>query len=326
MIKGNRQFHPAQLLVVSFLAVILIGTGLLSLPWSTGEGGITLIDAFFTSTSAVCVTGLLVRDTPTCFTPFGQMVILILFQLGGLGIMTFSTLVLLVAGQKISITERLLIQGEFHHSRPKNLTALIRNIFLYTFLIEGVGAVLFYLRWSGQGKPGRVFFLSLFHSASAFCNAGFSLFSDSFERFRGDVWLNGILILLIILGGLGFLVLQECRKYVQARIKGKKHRLSLHTRMVLSLTLALILFSFIVFLVVEWHFSLEGYSTGEKIMTALFQVVTPRTAGFNTINLNAVGTATTGLLIFLMFVGASPGSTGGGIKTSTIGVLLAFIG
>lgn len=312
--------------MVSFLAVILIGTGLLSLPWSTGEGGITLIDAFFTSTSAVCVTGLLVRDTPTCFTPFGQMVILILFQLGGLGIMTFSTLVLLVAGQKISITERLLIQGEFHHSRPKNLTALIRNIFLYTFLIEGVGAVLFYLRWSGQGKPGRVFFLSLFHSASAFCNAGFSLFSDSFERFRGDVWLNGILILLIILGGLGFLVLQECRKYVQARIKGKKHRLSLHTRMVLSLTLALILFSFVVFLVVEWHFSLEGYSTGEKIMTALFQVVTPRTAGFNTINLNAVGTATTGLLIFLMFVGASPGSTGGGIKTSTIGVLLAFIG
>ncbi|MFH1944504.1 MAG: potassium transporter TrkG, partial [Acidobacteriota bacterium] len=129
-----------------------------------------------------------------------------------------------------------------------------------------------------------------------------------------------------ILGGLGFLVLHECRDYVLSRIKGTKHRLSLHTRMVLSLTLALILFSFIVFLVVEWHFSLEGYGPGEKILTALFQVVTPRTAGFNTINLNAVGTATTGLLIFLMFVGASPGSTGGGIKTSTIGVLLAFIG
>lgn len=325
LIKGDRQFNPAQLLVVSFLVAILVGTGLLTLPWSTEEGGITLIDAFFTSTSAVCVTGLIVRDTPTCFTPFGQVVLLVLLQLGGLGIMTFSTLVLLVAGRKISITERLLVEGEFHHSGSKNMTSLIRNIFLYTFAIEGIGAVLFFVRWGGSWKPGRVFFLSLFHSISAFCNAGFSLFSDSFESFRGDPWLNGILILLIILGGLGFLVLHECGTFFLTRVNGKKHHFSLHARMVLSLTLILILVSFFVFLVSEWNVSLKSYGTGEKILTALFQGVTTRTAGFNTINMNTVGTATTGLLIFLMFVGASPGSTGGGIKTSTIGVLLAFL-
>ena len=295
------------------------------LPFSTHDGHVSFIDALFTSTSAVCVTGLIVQDTATFFTPPGQVIILFLFQLGGLGIMTFSTLILLVAGRKISITDRINVQEEFHHSGAKNFSSLVRNIFFFTLSIELVGTLFLFLQWAGRMPKGKALFQAFFHSVSAFCNAGFSTFSNSFEDYAGHTGINLILIGLIILGGMGFLVLQECRGCFRTVLAGKRRRMSLHSKMVLSLTLALVTISLVLFLVLEWNKSLQEYAFGKKVLMGLFQVVTPRTAGFNSMNLNTLSVASVALLICLMFIGASPGSTGGGLKTSTVGVITAFM-
>jgi trk system potassium uptake protein TrkH len=252
-------------------------------------------------------------------------VILLLFQLGGLGIMTFSTLIMLVAGKSISIKDRVLIQEGFRHAPSRDVRGLIKDVFLYTFIIEGAGALLLFLRWTGEFSWDRALPLSIFHSVSAFCNAGFALFGDSFVRYRGDVWINAVLLPLIVLGGLGFLVLSECRENLRRGFRGLRVQLSLHTRLVLQATTFLIAAGWVLFLALEWRRSLAGMPPGEKILAALFQVVTPRTAGFNTMDLNTLGFAAVFLLIMLMFVGASPGSTGGGVKTSTLGVILAFL-
>ena len=323
--KGEKKFSPAQFLALSFLAAIALGTGLLLLPFSTRSGHISFIDALFRAASSVCVTGLTVQDTATYFTGFGQAVNLFLFQLGGLGIMTFSTLILLVAGKKISFTDRIIIQQGFHHSSPHNVKTLIRNIFLYTFGLEAAGALFLFLHWRKTLPFGRDIFHSIYHSISAFCNAGFSLFSTSFESFRSDTWINLTLIFLIILGGIGFLVLQEGKNAIRAFLKRKKPRLSLHARIVLTFTFFLILFPFILLLAVEWDSAFQDFSVKEKILSSLFQVVTARTAGFNTLKIGLLSFPSVMLLILLMFIGASPGSTGGGIKTSTFGVIFAFL-
>lgn len=310
---------------MSFLAAIGIGTVLLLLPLSTHSGHISFVDALFTSTSAVCVTGLTVQNTATYFSRFGQAVILFLFQMGGLGIMTFSTLILLVAGKKISIQERIIIKQDLHHASVKNVAALVKGAFIYALTIEAAGALFLYLRGYGQEPRGQALFSSVFHAVSAFCNAGFSVFQDSFVSYKGDVWVNAVLILLIVLGGLGFLVLSEGVEALSRLFKGSKPRLSLHAKLVGTMTLFLIVLPFFVFLVVEWEGALAGFSPREKVLTALFQVITPRTAGFNTMDLNSLSAATVFLMICLMFIGASPGSTGGGVKTCTVGVLFAFV-
>ncbi len=283
------------------------------------------MDALFTSTSAVCVTGLIVQDTATYFTPIGQTVILILFQLGGLGIMAFSTLILLVAGRKISIQDKIIIQQDYHHTAAKNVKSLIKNIFLYAITIEGVGTLFLFLKWHGKFPGLKGLFYSLFHAISAFCNAGFSVFSDSLESFRGDVWTNATIMTLIVLGGLGFLVLSESTDIVSRIIRHVERRMSLHSKMVWIMTLFLIVFPFLSFLLIEWNHTLQGFPLKEKILASLFQVITPRTAGFNTMELGSLNPAAIFMLISLMFIGASPGSTGGGVKTSTIGVIFAFI-
>jgi trk system potassium uptake protein TrkH len=323
--KGEKKFSPSQFLAISFLAAIALGTGLLLLPFSTRSGHISFIDALFRSTSSVCVTGLTVQDTASSFTGFGQAVNLFLFQLGGLGIMTFSTLILLVAGKKISFTDRVIIQHGFHPSSPKNVKTLIQSIFLYTLGLEAAGALVLFLHWRKEFPFGRDVFLSVYHSISAFCNAGFSLFSTSFESFRNDTWINLTLVFLIVLGGIGFLVLQESKNAIRAFLKRKKPRLSLHAKIVLSFTFFLIAIPFVLFLAVEWNSTLQNFSVKEKILSTLFQVVTARTAGFNTMNLGILSFPSVMLLILLMFIGASPGSTGGGIKTSTFGVIFAFL-
>jgi trk system potassium uptake protein TrkH len=302
-----------------------MGTVLLLLPVSTHSGHISFIDALFTSTSAVCVTGLIVQDTATYFSSFGKAVILILFQLGGLGIMTFSTLILLVAGKKISIQDKIIIQQGYHHASAKNVKSLIKNIFFYSLIIEFAGTLILFLHWHRKFSGPKGLFLSLFHSVSAFCNAGFSLFSDSFVSFRGDVLVNITVVVLIVLGGVGFLLLSEGSDIIASLWRRKRGQTSLHSKLVFLMTFILIVFSFALFLLMEWNKSLEGFSVKEKILSALFQIVTPRTAGFNTMDLNTLSYAAVFLLIFLMFVGASPGSTGGGVKTSTLGVLLAFV-
>jgi len=285
----------------------------------------SFVDALFTSTSAVCVTGLIVKDTATFFSPFGQVVIIVLIQLGGLGIMTFSTLILMVAGKRISIKDRIIIQNGFQSSAPRDMTSLVKNIFLYTLTIEFLGCLSLFLRWQRQFSCLQALFHSVFHSISAFCNAGFSRFSQNLAGYRGDIWVNLTMILLIVLGGLGFLVLQELKEGFSGIIRRKKIHLSLHARLVLTLTSCLIFFPFIIFFIIERNNSLKMFSLKEKILTSLFQTVTPRTAGFNTMELGTLGVASAFLLIILMFIGASPGSTGGGVKTSTVGVILAFL-
>lgn len=324
-IRGERRFQPAQFLTMSFVVAILVGTVLLLLPFSTKSGHISFVDALFTSTSGVCVTGLIVQDTGTYFTPIGQIIIMVLFQLGGLGIMTFSTLILLVAGKKISIKDKIIIQQKFSHTSHKDFKSLIRNIFFYTLLIEFVGAISFFIIWHKKFTVPKAIFNSVFHSISAFCNAGFSLFSDSFLSYRGDTWINVTLILLIVLGGLGFLVLHDVNDIFFGSARRKRIQISLHTKLILTMTFFLIVFSFIFFLLIEWNSSLGNFALKEKIFSSLFQVITARTAGFNTMNLNTLSFAVVFLLISLMFIGASPGSTGGGVKTSTIGVIVTFI-
>jgi len=324
-ILRQKRFHPARVLAASFLAAILVGTILLLLPVSTVSKKIGLVDALFTATSAVCVTGLVVVDTATYFTRFGQIVILCLIQLGGLGIMTFSTMILLAAGRRISFQDRILVQESFLPAAPKDFRTLIRNVFIMTGLIEIAGASLLFIRFSQLFPWPTALFNSLFHSITAFCNAGFSTFSQNFKGFTGDILVNLTIIGLIILGGLGFLVVQEMF-YFSLLAKGKRSfHFSLHSKLVLSLTANLIIFPFLLFFWLEKSSGLGSVGWKEKILASLFQVVTPRTAGFNTIDLQSLRTASVFLLIGLMFVGASPGSTGGGIKTVTVGVVLAFL-
>lgn len=313
------------MLALSFAIAIFIGAVLLMLPFSTVSGHLSFIDALFTSTSAICVTGLIVVDTATYFTLVGRIIIIFLIQLGGLGIMTFSTMVLLVAGRSISISDRVLVQEGYHPGSPRDFRVLIKSIFLFTLIIESAGILLLSLRFIKNDPWPKALFSGFFHAVSAFCNAGFSVYSDNLMGYRGDILVNLTVACLIILGGLGFLVLQESASAVPNLIKRKKVRLSLHSKMVLTMTSALIGISFAIFFVLESKGALKAFSLKEKILASFFQVVTPRTAGFNTINLTSLGTATAVFLMLLMFIGASPGSTGGGVKTSTFGVFLAFL-
>jgi len=324
-IKGEKRFQPAQFLAISFIITILAGSGLLLLPLATRSGHISFVDALFTSTSGVCVTGLIVQDTATFFTPIGQIIILVLIQLGGLGIMTFSTLILLAAGKRISIKDRIIVQQDFHHTAPRDIKSIITRVFLYTLILEGIGAFSLFFRWLREYSWLESICKAVFHSVSAFCNAGFSLFSGSFLSFRGDIWINLTIMLLIILGGVGFLVLDEVRNIFFRLIKRKKIKVSLHTELVMIITAVLILLPSLIFLAVEWNQALAGFSLKDKVFSSFFQIVTPRTAGFNTLNLNLLSLPIIFLLIMLMFIGASPGSTGGGVKTCTIGVIFAYL-
>ncbi len=310
---------------MSFVCAILIGTLLLSLPFSTQSGQISFVDALFTATSAVCVTGLTVQDTAAYFSPVGHVILLVLFQMGGLGIMAFSTLILLVAGKKISVKDRIIVQQGYTPSSIKNVKGLIRNIFAYTLIIEGLGTTFLYVHWCSQSPGPRTLFRSAFHCVSAFCNAGFSLSSESFVSCRGDFWVNIIIIGLIIAGGLGFLVLQEIKGVFGSWVRRKKMHISLHTKLVLSLSVFLIIVPALLFFAIEGGRAMQDFGVKERILASFFQAVTARTAGFHTMDLNTLSVASVFLLILLMFIGASPGSTGGGVKTSTFGVIFAFL-
>lgn len=283
------------------------------------------MDALFTSTSAVCVTGLIVQDTPTYFTLTGQIIILVLIQLGGLGIMTFSTMILLVAGRKIAVTDRILVQEGFLPGAPRDFRSLVKSIFFFTFSIEFIGFLFLFLRFQKDLPLLKALYSSLFHAVSAFCNAGFSVFSNSLMSYRGDILVNLTVVFLIILGGLGFLVIHEAVRAIANLFKGVKVQISLHSKLVLLVTVVLIIGSYLLFFLLEAGNSMKNFSLKEKILASLFQVVTPRTAGFSTMDLTALSTTTVLVMILLMFIGASPGSTGGGVKTSTFGVVLAFI-
>ena len=323
-----RRLNPPQIVALSFLLTIVIGTVLLSLPISVqGRENLSLIDAVFTATSATCVTGLIVKDTAGFFSPFGRLVILLLFQSGGLGIMTLSTLFAILLGRKLTIRRKVIVQNALDRHKIEGLTTLIKYILVVTFGIEILGAFLLFLKW--VQAPGvsvnQAVWWSIFHSVSAFCNAGFSLFSNSFIGYKDNYYIIFVMSIMIILGGIGFVVLLDIKSlnfWRKNRFFILK-RLNLQAKIVLTLTVFLILLGMAFFLFSENQNVLQDLSWKNKIFTSYFQSVTSRTAGFNTIDIGALRIGTLFFLIFLMFIGASPGSTGGGIKTATFGVVLA---
>jgi len=314
------RLNTAQIIAISFIITISIGTILLTFPTATADGlGTPFLDAVFTATSATCVTGLIVRDTPTYFSQFGQIVILILIQLGGLGIMTYSAFVAIIIG-RFTLDQRKLIQEMFEEER--NVYNTILYIFKMTITIELAGALLLFLRWHFYFRDtGKTIYFSIFHAVSAFCNAGFSLFSDSLVRFASDPFTNITIGSLIVAGGIGFIVVYE----VSNLIRGRRRTLSPHSKLVLSTSLALLLIGFISIFYLEFDGVLIHQSFISKVFSSMFQSITARTAGFNTVPVNALKEVTLSVLIVLMFIGASPGSTGGGIKTSTFAVLFLSV-
>ncbi|MFW6389525.1 MAG: TrkH family potassium uptake protein [Halanaerobiales bacterium] len=318
----KKDFTPAQILALGYLAIILIGTILLMLPVATTNAhGLDFISALFTSTSATCVTGLIVVNTSTAFTIFGQTVIMILIQIGGLGIMTMSTMIAFVIGKKITLKERMVIQEDLNQFKISGVVRLVRYVLAVTFIIEGTGAFILFLRLIKDYNFLRALYLSIFHAVSAFNNAGFDLFGNSLEGFTGDITINFVVMILIILGGIGFAVIIELYNN-----KGL-NKTSLQTKIVLTITIILIVVGFISILGLEFtnEATIGNLPFSEKMLSSLFLSVTPRTAGFNTIPTGSLRSSTLFLVIVLMFIGASPGSTGGGIKTTTFGVLLITV-
>ncbi len=316
-----RRMKAETVFVLSYLTVILIGGVLLWLPFSQKVHPLSFLDALFTSTSALCVTGLTVVDTGSRFSGIGQGVILVLIQTGGLGITTYSVWFFLSLGRNVGIKSRFYLQSVFSPRPLDEIRGLLRLIFQYTFLIEGIGALLLFLYWSPVYPVPRALYLAVFHSVSAFCNAGFSLFPDSLVGYRDSYLVNLTLIGLIVSGGIGFPVAYElmelfCKKRAKVRV-----RMSLHTRLVLIMTLVLILGGAGLIYGIEYNDALERCSFFSGLLAALFQSVTARTAGFNTLEMASLTNASLLLLILLMFIGASPGSCGGGIRTTTFAVL-----
>lgn len=322
--KRASALSPAQIVVVGFAVTILVGAMLLNLPFASKSGeSVGFINALFTATSATCVTGLVVVDTGTYWTNFGKVIIIGLIQVGGLGFMSMATLFSMLIGKKISLRERLIIQESLNQNDLAGLVRLTRHILIGTFIIEAIGALLLSSVFIPEKGIAKGLAYGLFHSISAFCNAGFDLVGDgrSLTPYVDNITVNLTICSLIILGGLGFTVIADVLQ------KGKAQRLSLHTKIVLTMTAVLILAGFALFSLFEAGnpSTLGGLSAKGRVLGALFQSVSPRTAGFNTIDLAAMTDSSKFLTIILMFIGGSPASTAGGIKTSTFALLVIAI-
>lgn len=330
---SNRNINPALLFVYSFLFIIFLGTGLLMLPTATYTG-ITLTNAFFTSTSAVCVTGLIVVDTATYFTPLGQIFIIVLIQLGGLGIMTFTSFFGYFFRGGASFGNEFLLKELINEEKIGEIFNTLLKIITITFSIEAIGALFIYTAIPSSLFTGKLPALgfSVFHSVSAFCNAGFSTLSSGLYQpgFRDNYTLHYIIGLLIIIGGLGFPIVFNYARLFRYYLKNKYNQIFtkaeyihvpkiilVNTRIVMITTLLLIFGGFVFFMFSEYNHSLKGLSIAGKIAGAFFASVTARTAGFNTVDLSMMASFSVLFLMFLMWVGASPASTGGGIKTTT---------
>lgn len=308
-----KRMSSARVIALGFLSVILIGSILLSLPFSVRDGvELSYIDALYTSTSAVCVTGLVVVDTADTFTPIGQFIVGLLIQIGGLGVASIGAGVILAVGHKVDLKGRNLVRDAMNLDAGKGIITFLRNVFFTTLAIELVGAILSFFVFVQDYSPLHAVGISLFHSVASFNNAGFDILGGftSLTPYRDNVYLNIVTCVLVILGGIGFLVMKEV---VQKRFRWKK--LSMHAKVVLSTSAALLLGGTI----------LLRLSEDISWLTAFFNSVSARTAGFSTVPLGTFSGAGLLLMIILMVIGASPGSTGGGIKTTTFFVLLSGI-
>ncbi|MGC1306332.1 MAG: TrkH family potassium uptake protein [Phormidesmis sp.] len=312
---------------IGFLALIVVGTLLLLLPFSVASGEWNNpLTALFTATSAVCVTGLIVVDTGSYFSSFGQSVILALIQLGGLGYMSATTLLLLLIGRRLGLKDRLAIQQAMETSELANVKALLISIISMTLIFELTGAFCLLLTFTQDFNLDQALWLSIFHSISAFNNAGFSLFPNSLVGYAESAWPMAVISALIIVGGIGYQVIMEAFMWARDRLRGRKAHtvFSLHFKIVTSTTLVLLFLGTIAFLFIEFDNpeTLANKGGGTQLLLAGFQSVVMRTAGFNSIDIGAMETSALFMAIALMFVGASPGSTGGGIKTTTVRILL----
>lgn len=323
-LNRKKTLKPAQILVLSFGGVILVGTLLLMLPISSNSREWTsFIDSFFTATSAVCVTGLVVLDTGTYWSLFGKTTILMLIQIGGLGFMTMTTAVAIVLGKKIGLRNRMIMQEALNQFSLAGIIKLTRYVVIATIMIEIVGAFILAFRFVPDfGWTTGVYF-SVFHSVSAFCNAGFDLMGNfqSLTGYAKDPLVSVVVMVLIIIGGLGFAVIADLTS-------GKKiKKWSLHTKLVLTITGLLIIFGFLGVFIIEYNnpLTLKDYTFSEKILASLFHSITPRTAGFNTLDIAGISMPTRFLTMVLMFIGGSPGSTAGGIKTTTFGMMILSV-
>jgi trk system potassium uptake protein TrkH len=317
---------PAQTVVLSFMIVILVGTLLLMMPFMTTEGYIRPIDAFFTVTSAVCVTGLIVVDTALFFTIWGKITILLLIQIGGLGIMLLSYFMVFSFRRSVSLKDRTLLSFMLNETDMKGIKNSVKRIILLTFSIEFSGALLLLPLFIRSGfSLEKSLFNALFHSVSAFCNAGFALFSDSLESFSGNYAFNIVIASLIIAGGISFSVLTELASGLKGLFFRKKVTFSINTKVVLNVSIALTVGAMLVIYKLEHESLLYKYSLGEQYISAFFQAVTLRTAGFNTISFSSLRAGTILLMIGVMFIGGASGSTAGGIKVNTLGVVWAYI-
>ncbi len=320
------RFSKVQIIALSFLGIIVAGTLLLLLPFATREGeSTTLLDAAFTAVSATCVTGLIVHDTFRHWTLFGQLVILVMIQLGGLGLMAFSVTFSLLLRRRIGLKERGILQESVNTLQIGGIVKLVRQMLLGTLLFEGLGALLLSIRFIGDFGVGKGLYYGIFHSISAFCNGGFDLMGvreagSSMTYYAGDPLVNLTLIALIMIGGTGFLVWDDL-------LKNKWHfrRYRLHTKLVLSMSAILLFGGALLFYLLERGGILAGEPVGKQILLSLFQSATTRTAGFNTAKTAALGDSSKLWMAMLMFVGGNPGSTAGGIKTTTLAVLLIYL-
>lgn len=329
--KINRQLSTTQVIALGFISAILIGAAVLSLPVSSASGKFTpFTDSLFTSATSVCVTGLVVVTTATHWSLFGKIVILALIQLGGLGIVSFTTGIMMVIGRRITLRDRMLLEDALNLDTLKGLVKFLQRIFKGTFVVEGIGAVCYSLVFIPQFGIIKGLWYSVFHSVSAFCNAGIDILgSDSFIQYSSNVWINIVTMCLVITGGIGFLVwwdvTNNIKKFIQHEYTAKMavKKLHLHSKIVIITTFLLITCGAVLVFALEFNNpdTIGSMGFGNKVMASFFQSVVLRTAGFMTFSQAGMHSSTIIVCLFLMFIGGSSISTSGGIKTTTFAVL-----
>lgn len=320
IIEKRKPKSPIGQVLFGYVLLILLGTLLLSLPFSLKNGPITILDALFTSTSSVCVTGLSVLNLGDVFSSTGLWIIAALMEIGGLGIMTFSTVLLLIAGMQPGFNQQQIFQDNFSQDGRVSASKILWAVIPFTFVLQGIGAAVYFWQFNFLALPDRILY-SVFHAISAFCNVGFSPWADSLCHFQFNPAINIMTCVLVVAGGFGFLSLSEVRYFFGSKNKSMVRKFSLHTKIVFFCTLGLIVFGAISTFVLEWNNAAMGSSVWQKSASSLFMSITSRTAGFNTLNMSTLSAGTIFLVLVFMFIGTNPGSCGGGLKTTTVAVI-----
>ncbi len=321
MFLKNKSFSPYMTILLSFMVVTILGGILLSLPISMRYGkSVKLIDGFFIATSAICVTGLSSIDIGSVYNIFGQMVILVLIQLGGLGVITFTSVIIIMISKKIGYYTKKIVQEDINIDTTFKIEEYVKKVIFSVIIIEFIGTVILFFEFIKKFGFLKAVYYSFFHSVSAFCNAGFSLFSDNLYGFKNSFIINMTIPLLIFLGGIGFSTILNCYNV----LRKKEKRLTSTTKLSIKISVFLVILGMVAMFILEYSnkSTIGNLSFGQKLEASFFQSVTTRTAGFNTISILGLKRSTSLLFIILMFIGASPGSTGGGIKTTTIGLII----